>query len=51
MNDIKNGRSVVTKYTKEIRDFHVDTARLYTSFIEWFNNDATIVDLGSKVSV
>jgi hypothetical protein len=48
---IKNGRSVVTKDAKEVRDFHVDAARLHAGFIEWLNNDATIVDLGSKVSV
>jgi hypothetical protein len=42
---------VVTKYAKEIRDFHVDAAGLHASFVEWLNNDAAIVDLGTKVSV
>jgi hypothetical protein len=42
---------VVTKYAKEVRNFHVNAAGLHASFVEWFDNDATIVDLGTKVSV
>jgi hypothetical protein len=42
---------MVTKYTKKIRDFHVDAAGLHAGFVEWFDNDAAIVDLGTKVSV